>query len=156
MTDTPSSSAPTPYLHPASCVADARGRAVLISGPSGSGKSSLCLLLMDRGFALVSDDQTALQVEHGQLIARAAPNIAGLIEVRNLGIIAAPRIAEQAVVSLALHLDVDAPRFIDAPQTQMLLDQAIPAIALCPDLATAAIKTEYALRVYGKTDYSGG
>ena len=34
------------------------GRAVLISGPSGSGKSDLALRLLDRGFVLVSDDQT--------------------------------------------------------------------------------------------------
>ena len=35
------------------------GRAVLISGPSGSGKSDLALRLLDRGFTLVSDAQTA-------------------------------------------------------------------------------------------------
>ena len=37
------------------------GRAVLISGPSGSGKSDLALRLLDRGFTLVSDDQTIVR-----------------------------------------------------------------------------------------------
>ena len=48
-------------LH-ASCVAS-DGRAVLIAGPSGSGKSDLALRLMDRGFTLVSDDRTIIRKE---------------------------------------------------------------------------------------------
>ena len=39
------------------------GRAVLLSGPSGSGKSDLALRLIDRGFTLVSDDQTIVRRE---------------------------------------------------------------------------------------------
>ena len=53
------------------------GRAVLISGPSGSGKSDLALRLLDRGFSLVSDDQTHVRREGDRLIASPPPNIAG-------------------------------------------------------------------------------
>ena len=51
------------------------GRAVLISGPSGSGKSDLALRLLDRGFTLVSDDQTIVKREGERLIASAPPTI---------------------------------------------------------------------------------
>ena len=63
------------------------GRAVLLSGPSGSGKSDLALRLIDRGFTLVSDDQTVVMREGDRLIASAPPTIAGKLEVRGLGIV---------------------------------------------------------------------
>ena len=46
-------------VHASSVAVD--GRAVLITGPSGSGKSDLTLRLLDRGFTLVSDDQTIIK-----------------------------------------------------------------------------------------------
>ena len=62
-------------VHASAVAAD--GRAVLITGPSGSGKSDLALRLLDRGFTLVSDDQTIVRREGSKLIASAPPNIAG-------------------------------------------------------------------------------
>ena len=53
------------------------GRAVLITGRSGSGKSDLALRLIDRGFALVSDDQTIVSRDGYQLVATAPATIAG-------------------------------------------------------------------------------
>ena len=72
--------------HHASTVA-VDGRAVLITGPSGSGKSDLALRLLDRGFTLVSDDQTIVRREGNKLIASAPPNIAGKLEIRGVGIV---------------------------------------------------------------------
>ncbi len=63
------------------------GRAVVIAGPSGSGKSDLALRLLDRGFTLVSDDQTTIKREADRLIASAPPNIAGKLEIRGIGIV---------------------------------------------------------------------
>src|SRR5690242_14502565 len=63
------------------------GRAVLITGPSGSGKSDLTLRLFDRGFQLVSDDRTILKRDGERIIASAPPTIAGKLEVRGLGIV---------------------------------------------------------------------
>jgi HPr kinase/phosphorylase len=68
-------------------------RAVLIRGPSGSGKSRLAFALLDAAqsgrlpFArLVSDDRTQLIASHGRLIARPAETLQGLLELRGLGI----------------------------------------------------------------------
>jgi HPr kinase/phosphorylase len=68
-------------------------RAVLIRGPSGAGKSRLALELILAGRAgqlpqavLVGDDRVHLDTVGGQLRVRPAPELAGLIEVRGLGI----------------------------------------------------------------------
>jgi serine kinase of HPr protein (carbohydrate metabolism regulator) len=68
-------------------------RAVLIRGPAGSGKSRLALALLEAAQAgvvrfarLVADDRAELSAWHGRLLVCPAPAIAGLIEVRGLGI----------------------------------------------------------------------
>jgi hypothetical protein len=68
-------------------------RAVLIRGPSGSGKSQLALGLIEaaRGGALafarlVADDRVHLETANGRLLARPAAALAGLIEVRGIGL----------------------------------------------------------------------
>lgn len=84
--------------------------AVLIRGPAGSGKSHIVTQMLTAAqsglfkFArLVADDRVAVTAINGRLIARPPPEIAGLIEVRGLGI---RRIAYEpaAVVSLVLDL----------------------------------------------------
>ncbi len=84
----------------ASCVA-VSGRAVLITGASGSGKSALALTLMAYGADLVSDDQTELTVEDGRVIARCPAPLAGLIEARGLGLLTAPPAKPCQVVLVA-------------------------------------------------------
>ena len=71
-------------LH-ASCAAR-NGHGVLIVGESGSGKSDLTLRLIHIGFSLVADDQVDVQGPE----ARAVPALAGLLEVRGLGIVRMP------------------------------------------------------------------
>jgi hypothetical protein len=137
----------SPFVHQASCVAIA-GRAVLIEGAPGSGKSSLALALIDRGAVLVGDDAVTLQTRDGRLYASPPPNIAGLIEVRNLGLIAFP-VAEDIPAVLVVRLDPDAPRFIDAPERTSLGGIGLPLVRLWPDGAVLALKTELALRRFG-------
>jgi serine kinase of HPr protein (carbohydrate metabolism regulator) len=67
-------------LHASTVALD--GRAVLVTGPSGSGKSDLALRLLDRGFKLVSDDQTMIRLDGERLLASPPANIAGKLEVR--------------------------------------------------------------------------
>ena len=72
------------------------GRAVLISGPSGSGKSDLALRLLDRAFTLVSDDQTIFSRDGDRMLAAAPPNSAGKLEIRGIGIVEIDHIAQRA------------------------------------------------------------
>jgi HPr kinase/phosphorylase len=85
-------------------------RAVLIRGPSGSGKSRLAFDLVLAGRAgqippavLVGDDRLHLEVLQGRLVVRPARELAGLIEIRGLGIRRCD-FAERAVVDLVVDL----------------------------------------------------
>ncbi len=72
---------------------------MLLLGPSGSGKSDLLLRLIDRGFALVADDR----VDLSEGVASAPAALAGLLEVRGLGLLRLPHVAS-APVALAVQL----------------------------------------------------
>ena len=67
--------------------------AVLLRGPSGAGKSDLALRLISAGAHLVSDDYVELQELGGKIWAHAPQTIAGMIEVRGLGLINMPYIS---------------------------------------------------------------
>ena len=62
-------------------------RGALIEGPSGVGKSDLALRALDQGFVLVADDRTLVFVSNGELYGRAPDPLAGLVEVRGLGVV---------------------------------------------------------------------
>jgi hypothetical protein len=102
----------TALVH-ASCVAR-RGAGLLLMGDSGSGKSDLSLRLIHEGWSLVADDRTVLAVKRGQLMAAAPSSIAGLLEVRGLGIIALP--ARPARLKLVVALGREGPR-LPEPET---------------------------------------
>ena len=88
-------------LH-ASCVA-IDGRAVLIKGPSGSGKSALALNLMALGCDLVADDQTALTATPEGVLASCPDPIRGMIEARFVGLLRAHAVGP---VPVALVVDM--------------------------------------------------
>src|SRR5262245_7740837 len=97
-----------PSIHASAVLVGAR--AVLIRGPAGAGKSRLALALIDaaRGgqlafAALVGDDRVHLEAVHGRLLVRPAATLAGLVEVRGLGIRRLP-IEPVAVVGLVVDL----------------------------------------------------
>jgi len=100
-----------PSLHASAVLVGAR--AVLIRGPSGAGKSRLALALLRAAesgqvpFALlVADDRSHLEPHHGRLLVRPAPELAGLIEVRGLGI---RRLPYEPVAVVGLVVDLAAP-----------------------------------------------
>jgi serine kinase of HPr protein (carbohydrate metabolism regulator) len=140
-------SAAPPFAHQATCVAIS-GKALLIEGPPGSGKSSLALALIDRGAVLLGDDGVMLAVQEDRLVARPHPNTRGLLEVRGLGLLPFA-VAEEAPVALFLRLDAAAPRFIEAAQNITLGGVTLPLIQLWPDAPALPLRAELALAHYG-------
>ena len=121
------------------------GRAVMIEGPSGSGKSDLALRLIDRGAVLVSDDYTLCVRVGPDLRARVpATTIEGRIEVRGLGIVAMPHVGD-VPVALLVRLD-PAPERMPERRLRTIAGIAIRQLVLDPLPASAPIKLELALR----------
>ena len=125
------------------------GRAVLIEGASGSGKSDLALRLIDRGARLVSDDYTIVQRRGERLVARAPTTIAGRIEVRGVGIVTLP-FADEVPVGLIVSIG---PAVARLPETErrLVAGVLVPVLAIAPHEASAPIKIEHALALHGLT-----
>jgi hypothetical protein len=116
---------------------------ILITGKSGSGKSDLALRLIERGARLVSDDQTVLFIERGSLWARPPKTIAGLLEIRAVGIVRLPH-AAKVRLALVVTLDERASRIPERrtwlPPSELGLARGVPLIALAPFEASAPAK----------------
>ena len=120
------------------------GRAVLITGPSGSGKSDLALRLLDRGFTLVSDDQTIVRREGSRLVASAPPNIAGKLEIRGVGIVEMETV-ENVPVALVVQLTSEIERLPDERRERPVLGVNLPLVSVDALTASAASKVALAL-----------
>jgi HPr kinase/phosphorylase len=122
MTDTTGAS-----VHASAVLVD--NRAVLIRGPSGTGKSRLAFDLILAGRSgqippavLVGDDRVHLETVGGQLIVRPARELMGLIEIRGLGIRRCD-FAEEAIVGLVVDLSAaDAERLPPPESFQIRLN----------------------------------
>ena len=133
----------------ATCVV-VEGLGVLLRGPSGSGKSDLALRLIDGGARLVADDGVELRRQGERLLARLPPtapdSVRGRIEVRGLGILPAPAVAE-APLDLVIDLvAADAVERLPEPMTAELLGVALPLLRLCAQEPSAAAKVRLAVR----------
>jgi serine kinase of HPr protein (carbohydrate metabolism regulator) len=133
-------------LH-ASCVVK-DGRAILISGRSGSGKSDLTLRLIDRGASLVSDDYTIVRRVGGKLLASAPPNLAGKLEVRGMGILTFEN-ATDAPVCLMVDLNREVQRMPEVSERMSIAGMMVPVVALSSLEASAPVKVELALARLG-------
>ena len=120
------------------------GRAVLITGISGAGKSDLSLRLIDRGFTLVSDDQTIIRKSGAKLIASAPPSIAGKLEIRGVGIFTMETVGD-VPVALLVELTSDVQRLPDDKRERPLLGVPLPLISVDAMTASAASKVAIAL-----------
>ncbi len=134
---------------------DVRGACALIIGPSGAGKSDLALRCLTQAFTdgahlvevrLVGDDRMVLE-RHGEALWASAPDqIAGLIEVRDVGIVAMAPVARSRV-RLVVDISGEQPRerLPAAAQTHSMLGLAIPVIRLAAHEASAPAKVIVAL-----------
>jgi len=124
------------------------GRAVMISGPSGSGKSDLALRLLDRGFRLVSDDQTIVRRDGGRLLASPPPTIAGKLEIRGIGIVEMEHDAD-VPVALIVELASDIQRLPDDSRERPILGIGVPIVSIDAMTASAPAKVAFALDAIG-------
>jgi len=120
------------------------GRAVLITGPSGSGKSDLALRMLDRGFSLVSDDQTIVKRDGKRLLASAPHNIAGKLEIRGIGIIDMDR-TDNVPIVLVVELTSDIQRLPDDSRERPFLGVKLPLVTIDAMTASAPSKVALAL-----------
>ena len=122
------------------------GCGVLLRGPPGSGKSDLALRLIDGGARLIADDRTEISLREGRPVVNAPPEIAGLIEVRGLGVLELGHL-DDAVLGLVVELvaDGDVER-MPAAETCDVLDIAVPLLKLAPFHASAPAKVRLAAR----------
>ena len=126
------------------------GRAVLITGPSGAGKSDLTLRLLDRGFTLVSDDQTIVKREGDRLVALPPPQLAGKLEIRGIGIVEMPY--ESGIpVALLVELTSEIQRLPDDSRERPILGLGVPLVSVDAMTASAASKVALALDRLGLT-----
>ena len=138
------------FVH-ATCVAlkDGRSwRALLLRGPSGAGKSDVALRLLEAGGRLIADDQTHLAKVGRGLIATPPQSLAGLIEVRGIGIVKLGRGQLLARAPLALLVDLVRPDQVERmpePVREKVLGIDLPKVALAPFEASIVTKLRLAL-----------
>ena len=120
------------------------GRAVLLTGPSGSGKSDLALRLIDRGFRLVSDDQTILSRAGDRLTASAPTQIRGKMEIRGLGIVEMETDSD-VPLALIVELTSEIERIPAEGRTRRILGHSLPVVRIDAMTASAPAKVALAL-----------
>ncbi len=126
------------------------GIGVLLRGKSGAGKSDLVLRLIDGGALLIADDRVEVRVDQGRVMASAPASLAGLLEVRGLGLMPVPF---APVGELRLVVDLVEPgaveRLPEAEWTE-IADTRLPRLALTPFEASAVAKLRLAVTCYGQ------
>ena len=122
------------------------GDAILLRGPPGAGKSDLALRLIENGARLIADDQALLRRADNHVLVRAPAAVAGLIEVRGIGIL---RIDFLDEAPLGLVVDLVAPTEVERipdDRFEVVLGLPIRMIALAPFEASAVAKLRLARR----------
>jgi serine kinase of HPr protein (carbohydrate metabolism regulator) len=121
------------------------GVGVLLRGPSGSGKSDLALRLIDDGASLIADDRVDLEVLDGALIGRAPGNIAGMIEVRGMGIMRVPSTAYTTIDLVIDLVDEETIERMPEPMVCSLLEVEMPLMRLVAEAASAPARVRLAV-----------
>ena len=127
-------------LHASAVAID--GRAVLITGPSGSGKSSLALDLLALGARLVADDGVIIRREGERLLARSPDPIRGLIEARGVGLLRAEPLDDMPV-TLVVDLGTTETERLPPWRTTTIAGITIPLLHKVESVHFAAAVRQY-------------
>lgn len=119
------------------------GAGVLLVGPPGSGKSDLALRLIDRGALLIADDRVIATPGAEGLLLSAPETIAGLLEVRGVGILPAPHVPA-APARLVVDLR-EPPERLPEREMRDVAGVSLPLLRLSSFEVSAAVKVEWAL-----------
>jgi HPr kinase/phosphorylase len=143
----------SPTIHATAVLVGAK--AVLIRGEPGSGKSRLALRLLETAgrelpfVRLVGDDRVYLESRAGRLVVRPPQELAGLLEVRGIGIVRVPFEAA-AVVGLVIELGQPADRMPAAESRKAVLEGvALPRLAVPPGADPLPLAIEAGLGRFG-------
>ncbi|MBI3420028.1 MAG: HPr kinase/phosphatase C-terminal domain-containing protein [Proteobacteria bacterium] len=122
------------------------GRGILLRGPSGSGKSDLALRLIEAEGLLVADDRSILSAEDGALYAAVPDSIAGLLEIRGVGLMRVPH-GTKSRIDLCLDCvpRIEAPRLPEKAATR-INGISVPLFKLYPFEASAVAKIRAVLQ----------
>ncbi len=125
------------------------GHGVMLRGPSGAGKSDLALRLIDEGAGLIADDFTDIERKDSRLVAHPPPAIAGLLEVRGVGIV---RLIPLSPTALVACVDLVTAETVERmPRADAALigttGQKLPLFRLAPFEASATAKVRLAVRL---------
>lgn len=121
------------------------GRGLLLLGESGCGKSDLAFRLLDRGWALIGDDQVHVTKEGKALTLAGDPRLHGTLEVRGLGLMPVSALAETAPLTLVARLDGAVER-LPSPHPWSQDAVEIPSLALNAFEPSTPLKLEWAIR----------
>ena len=122
------------------------GAAILLRGPPGAGKSDLALRLIDDGARLVADDQTLLRRANDRVLVRAPATIAGLLEIRGVGIVRVDPLDEAPLALIVDLVPSEQVERIPDNRSEVVLGLAFPLIALAAFEVSATAKLRLARR----------
>jgi serine kinase of HPr protein (carbohydrate metabolism regulator) len=124
------------------------GDAILLRGPSGAGKSDLALRLIEDGARLLADDQTLLRRADNHVLVRAPAAIAGLIEVRGVGVVRVDSLDEAPLALIVDLVPSEQVERIPDNRCEVVLGLTIPLMAIAPFEVSAAAKLRLARRAF--------
>ncbi len=107
------------------------------------GKSDLALRLIDRGATLIADDYTDVTAHGGHLFAKAPAPLAGMMEMRGVGLVPQGFVDDVAIVAAVNLVNNDAVERMPDDSVDTILGVDVPKYSLCAEQASTPIKVEY-------------